>query len=650
MEKNSERSYFSEIRRRRSTHVTNNQIIPKDSDETVEDLKKVKKYGKKKHKKGILKKNNEPNTNHSTKGPAKTIPNWDVFDHDSSHIFDEEIASASESDRRPPTRDSVKVMQEVKRENTIGLRQSKNFNFKIAPTNRSPNDNHADKKKAFEYIDEEDDEPIEVYYQDLNNTQVANKLPNERITKTSVALYPASGKRLAKKNKMGAQKDKKKRKKKSDRAKVHQNNNIEIKMEESFEKDLLRRTNVLTEKNGNNRIKVGSDKKKIRSRSRSSNSDESLSLSPIKKQRLQTDENEESLEEMDEIEYRRKNYNTVASVKPLYRPTVRRKRNSNENTQVNRITAKTEIFKPVLKNSTFIKESANVKKRSYTTTSNNFDKKRYSTTLPQQGFRDLIGYANFREVSYDIPGAITVEYKEESYGSTQNIVLDRDRDTFVLPDQTQQESRNDYESWVNVSRMSKSIRNMKSDCFSRTINPNEIALINRPKSGVRRYGKYKNEREAGLSINGNIKNNEVITFNKRKHDFDNDDYYEQKELLYASASPSKKRVSGKGGNVYQYEVDEIDDFTPDRTDTLRNKDAFADSHRVDSLRPYSRNSPQKDTGGSKLHNATYGDLSPFSSGRKTVRFAEDEEGLLKSVAVDPSFNESDFVHDMHINY
>ena len=43
--------------------------------------------------------------------------------------------------------------------------------------------------------------------------------------------------------------------------------------------------------------------------------------------------------------------------------------------------------------------------------------------------------------------------------------------------------------------------------------------------------------------------------------------------------------------------------------------------------------------------------SMYSNGsaKKTVRFAESAEGLLKAVPYDPTFNDSDFVYDMRHN-
>ena len=94
---------------------------------------------------------------------------------------------------------------------------------------------------------------------------------------------------------------------------------------------------------------------------------------------------------------------------------------------------------------------------------------------------------------------------------------------------------------------------------------------------------------------------------------------------------------------------------PDQIVSFRERKPYRNIHKEASIRsdiPYIRNgeiTPTKSLlrGDAESYN-DYNYSNP-SSGKKTVRFAETSEGLLRAVPVDPTFNDSDFIYDMQIN-
>ena len=94
--------------------------------------------------------------------------------------------------------------------------------------------------------------------------------------------------------------------------------------------------------------------------------------------------------------------------------------------------------------------------------------------------------------------------------------------------------------------------------------------------------------------------------------------------------------------VYDYGI-KADAIDEENSKTFRDHNYDQYSFRVDTLRADKHVTPYKP----KMTNSKF--ISPYntnSSARKTVRFAESAEGLLKTVPFDPTFNDSDFVHDM----
>jgi hypothetical protein len=77
-----------------------------------------------------------------------------------------------------------------------------------------------------------------------------------------------------------------------------------------------------------------------------------------------------------------------------------------------------------------------------------------------------------------------------------------------------------------------------------------------------------------------------------------------------------KRMSEKGDNSYKYKHDFL---------------------------------AESKTGPYGLNKADFLHAMSNTSDKKTVRFAETSEGLLKAIPFDPSFNDSEYIHDMRHN-
>lgn len=98
--------------------------------------------------------------------------------------------------------------------------------------------------------------------------------------------------------------------------------------------------------------------------------------------------------------------------------------------------------------------------------------------------------------------------------------------------------------------------------------------------------------------------------------------------------------------VYDYNVANKLIEDPYQVDTFREKNLSKYTLRVDSLRPQTSRNVM--TTPHKVKTNRHLDLNSegSTSSRKTVRFAESAEGLLKAVPVDPSFKDDEYMHDM----
>lgn len=492
MDRNSERSQYSSIRRRRTGNKISFAVDNSSTSNSEISNIPTKKSGKGKKKKNVTSSKTSSVQSYSSASTSKwkKHTDWEAFDPSSNNVFDEEVASVSTTHSKSQgTQSKIKNIQNKNRETLMGTRVTKNFNFKTLSEKQNAKKQKGGKKKPYAYVDKEDNLPVEVVYQDLSSSYIVNKLPAERETKTSATLNSGHKDKKFRKSRVAKTSSKAKQKKSQP-----QGRDIKIKMEESFEKDLLKRTKVLSERNGIERPDFEGER-------RGHSQDESLSLSPIRKSRAGFNEvNDPTFDEIenDSEEYvtRNSQYDTKAAVRPLYRPTIRETRpvaGANN-------TLLTTPLRPAQPEGTIasLKSSSvrqdEISKQASSSSYATFGKKRNSSFHPQaqDGFRDLMKYSNFQEVSYDKPEIII---EEESYTTTQKFEPSK-RDTFFLPEENQGVSQSGLENSIHGSKSVKSFG--AEQRLSKTMVASEFSTMGRTKSRVRRYGKKKHERETAL--------------------------------------------------------------------------------------------------------------------------------------------------------
>ena len=98
--------------------------------------------------------------------------------------------------------------------------------------------------------------------------------------------------------------------------------------------------------------------------------------------------------------------------------------------------------------------------------------------------------------------------------------------------------------------------------------------------------------------------------------------------------------------MHIYEVDPmITEYGPDQVNTFRGKRTYRSWTGRESFRENEMDeSPKKSL--LKQGRPSFNSIISTGSAKKTVRFAESSEGLLRVVPIDPTFNESDFVYEM----
>ena len=94
--------------------------------------------------------------------------------------------------------------------------------------------------------------------------------------------------------------------------------------------------------------------------------------------------------------------------------------------------------------------------------------------------------------------------------------------------------------------------------------------------------------------------------------------------------------------VYDYDVDKA--VVDENSRTFRENNLNHYSLRVDTFRPKQNVTPYKPK--IKTNFASPDNYNTNNSGRKKVRFVESVEVMLKTVPIDPTFNDLDFVHEM----
>lgn len=131
---------------------------------------------------------------------------------------------------------------------------------------------------------------------------------------------------------------------------------------------------------------------------------------------------------------------------------------------------------------------------------------------------------------------------------------------------------------------------------------------------------------------------------------DEEDLYHPQDVepLILSVPPrsSDSKNPQRRSKVHEYQIDPLLEYGPGQVESFRERRKSQYVSNPDSLR-FNNNpeTPRKSLLKAKTRMSQTSMLSS-SSARKTVRFAESAEGLLRSVPYDPSFNDSDFVYDM----
>ena len=92
-----------------------------------------------------------------------------------------------------------------------------------------------------------------------------------------------------------------------------------------------------------------------------------------------------------------------------------------------------------------------------------------------------------------------------------------------------------------------------------------------------------------------------------------------------------KHSSNKGGKFHEYEINPMLEHTPEQTRSFRERKPYRNIVKKDSLRSDLPVTPTKSLLKQAQENNDDYHYSYQSSGRKTVRFAETSEGLLRAV-------------------
>ena len=116
-------------------------------------------------------------------------------------------------------------------------------------------------------------------------------------------------------------------------------------------------------------------------------------------------------------------------------------------------------------------------------------------------------------------------------------------------------------------------------------------------------------------------------------------------------SVQRQRVSAKkkephSSKVHDYEINSMLDYLPGELQSFRDRKR---SHQGTQRNRYKDLMTPKSAMLPKERDSCCSALSKNSE-RKTVRFAESAQGLLRTVPVEPSFNDSDFVYEMRHNF
>ena len=259
-------SSFSTIRKRRTSTNYSNRVTPK---------KKAKKQKRVTIERENIPKPYNPSSKvtstlsrHSSEaGLWRKKPNWDEFDLLDKHAFDEDVESVTTTmsiDAKKKSNPTDKVVQREKTKSSKP-RMTQNFNYRTSEKKSKKKGRAAFDYEGYKYFDSEDNVPVSVVFQEVDSNFLANMIPESRKPKASPNRENNEEKNF-RKSRIKPYQDTKWIKK------MPPHGDFMIKMEDSFNGDLIKQSN-------------GTINKSIKSKPKgeqNNENDETLSLSPIK--------------------------------------------------------------------------------------------------------------------------------------------------------------------------------------------------------------------------------------------------------------------------------------------------------------------------------------------------------------------------------
>lgn len=468
MDKISNVSSFSSIRKRR-TNTNYNPGFSTSSKASFKQRKKVKKDN-------VLRKSYNSSvastmSKHSSEaGLWKKRPNWEEFDNLDKNLFDEDVASAStmnsvRANKKSKANKSTKKGRSSKK-HIAKARMTQNFNFVTSSQKKA-----GKKSKVYNYQvngapEEEDNVDVSIVFQEVDSNFMVNKIPHTKEIKSSPESKSLKKQQSLRKSRVKPYGDQRKKKSKAQAKKA-----LEIKMEgDSFNKDILRQANPPLR---------GSNPPKPKYAQNDEN-DETLSLSPIQKSKSKMEDEEGN--SFDQSENREQSFHMQyrdTAIRPLYRPPIRRER------------IKTEVEEKISETparSMSVRNTPKTQSEHSMVTESAARSRRSTTYLPDEGYKDLQQYENFKddlEPLYE-EGTEDFESERDSFTSTQKITNNNEME-YIAPETSGYGSVKSSSS--HMRRKSKSEKSILSHTMSHS---------SHVKSRIRRYGKNKHERETAL--------------------------------------------------------------------------------------------------------------------------------------------------------
>ena len=208
-------------------------------------------------------------------------------------------------------------------------------------------------------------------------------------------------------------------------------------------------------------------------------SNETFNLSPIRKSRNNA-QNDKTFEDTNSFSQNEtiltQKYYTSTVIRPLYRPTV----------------CDSKIPKcikiDIAKGDSGKTETIQLRDDEYLSSSKVSRISKNQTYLPQEGFKDLLKYENFREEILPESENHSISNPKYSQSNYSSSTKEKQRNDLLTPDLSQKHIPKGYK----ISHKYKKSQSMSN------FNSQTISNSSRVKSRIRRYGKNKNERETSL--------------------------------------------------------------------------------------------------------------------------------------------------------